>query len=76
MLSLPATISPPSASSRCRGGCWRSAWTYASRLLVLRDLDLLKEINQRAPSVVFLSLISSPDSPSYERVRKRKTWRP
>ncbi len=38
--------------------------------LVLRDLDLIKEINQRAPSVVFFSMISSPDSPSYERVRQ------
>jgi hypothetical protein len=38
--------------------------------LVLRDLDLLKEINQRAPSVVFFSMISAPDSPTYERVRQ------
>ena len=38
--------------------------------LVLRDLDLLKEINQRAPSVVFFSLISASDSPTYERVRQ------
>jgi DNA repair photolyase len=36
--------------------------------LVLRDLDLLQEINKRAPSVVFFSLISAPDSPAYERV--------
>ena len=34
------------------------------------DVDLLKEINQRAPSVTFFSLISAPDSPSYERVRQ------
>jgi DNA repair photolyase len=38
--------------------------------LVLHDLDLLKEINQRAPSVVFFSMISAPDSPAYERVRQ------
>ena len=38
--------------------------------LVLRDLDLLKEINQRAPSVIFFSMISAPDSPTYERVRQ------
>jgi hypothetical protein len=44
--------------------------------LVLRDLDLLKEINQRAPSVVFFSLISSPDSPSYERVRQMENLAP
>ena len=36
--------------------------------LVLRDLDLLKEINQRAPSVVFFSVISAQDSSTYERV--------
>jgi DNA repair photolyase len=44
--------------------------------LVLRDLDLLKEINQRAPSVVFFSLISSPDSPTYERVRQMENLAP
>jgi DNA repair photolyase len=32
--------------------------------LVLRDLDLIKEINARAPSVVFFSMISTPDSPT------------
>jgi DNA repair photolyase len=37
--------------------------------LVLRDLDLLRTINQQAPSVVFFSMISAPDSPTYERVR-------
>jgi len=44
--------------------------------LVLRDLDLLKEINQQAPSVVFFSLISSLDSPSYERVRQMENLAP
>lgn len=44
--------------------------------LVLRDLDLLKEINQRAPSVVFFSLISAPDSPTYERVREMENLAP
>ena len=44
--------------------------------LVLRDLDLLKEINQRAPSVVFFSLISAPDSPTYERVRQMEALAP
>jgi len=44
--------------------------------LVLRDLDLLKEINQRAPSVVFFSIVSSPDSPSYERVREMEALAP
>ena len=38
--------------------------------LVLRDLELLKEINQRASSVVFFSMISAPDSPTCERVRQ------
>jgi len=44
--------------------------------LVLRDLDLLKEINQRAPSVVFFSMISAPDSPAYERVREMENLAP
>jgi DNA repair photolyase len=44
--------------------------------LVLRDLGLLKEINQQAPSVVFFSMISAPDSPSYERVRQMENLAP
>jgi DNA repair photolyase len=44
--------------------------------LVLRDLDLLKEINQRAPSVVFFSIISAPDSPTCERVRQMENLAP
>ena len=44
--------------------------------LVLRDLDLLRDINQRAPSVVFFSMISAPDSPSYERVRQMENQAP
>jgi DNA repair photolyase len=44
--------------------------------LVLRDLDLLREINQQAPSVVFFSLISAPDSPTYERVRQMENLAP
>ena len=44
--------------------------------LVLRDLDLIKEINARAPSVVFFSLISAPDSPTYERVREMENLSP
>src|SRR3990170_2758940 len=35
--------------------------------LVLRDLDLLQEINRRAASAVAFSIISTPDSPNYER---------
>jgi DNA repair photolyase len=35
---------------------------------VLRDLDLLQAINQRSPSVVPFSIISTPDSPNYDRV--------
>jgi DNA repair photolyase len=37
--------------------------------LVLRDLDLLQAISQRAASTVAFSIISTPDSPGYERVR-------
>jgi DNA repair photolyase len=44
--------------------------------LVLRDLDLLRDTNQRAPSVVFFSMISAPDSPSYERVRHMENLAP
>ncbi len=33
--------------------------------LVLRDLDLLQEINAKAPSVVAFSIISTPDSPNH-----------
>jgi DNA repair photolyase len=36
--------------------------------LVLRDLDLLRAINERARAVVAFSAISAPGSPSYERV--------
>jgi hypothetical protein len=36
--------------------------------LILRDLDLLQEINSHAPSVVAFSIISTPDSPDYPRV--------
>ncbi|GAP12412.1 DNA repair photolyase [Longilinea arvoryzae] len=38
--------------------------------LVLRDMDLLQEINQQAPSVVAFSAISTPDSPNHARVRQ------
>jgi DNA repair photolyase len=44
--------------------------------LVLRDLDLIKEINAQAPSVVFFSVISAPDSPTYERVRELENLAP
>jgi DNA repair photolyase len=38
--------------------------------LVLRDLDLLQEINAKAPSIVAFSVISTPDSPGHARVRQ------
>jgi DNA repair photolyase len=38
--------------------------------LVVRDLDLLREINQRAPSVVAFSILTTPESPSYASVRE------
>jgi DNA repair photolyase len=44
--------------------------------LVLRDLDLLKEINQRAPSVIFFSMISASDSPTYDLVRQMENLAP
>ncbi len=36
--------------------------------LVLRDLDLLEAINERARAVVAFSIISTPDSAGYDRV--------
>jgi DNA repair photolyase len=44
--------------------------------LVLRDLELLREINSRAPSVVAFSIISTPDSPNHERVRQMERLAP
>ena len=44
--------------------------------LVLRDLDLLQEISARAPSVVAFSIISTPDSPNYTRVRRMERLAP
>jgi DNA repair photolyase len=38
--------------------------------LVLRDLDLLQQINQRARAVVAFSIISTPDSPEYNDVSR------
>ena len=37
--------------------------------LVLRDLDLLTEIDRRAPSVVAFSILTTPQAPSYAAVR-------
>ena len=45
--------------------------------LVLRDLDLLQAINERAPAVVAFSIISAPDSPVVRARRARwSAWRP
>jgi DNA repair photolyase len=38
--------------------------------LVLRDLDLIQAINQKARAVVAFSLISTPESPDYRRIRQ------
>jgi len=38
--------------------------------LVLRDLDLITEINHNAPSVMAFSIISTPDSTHYDRVHQ------
>lgn len=37
---------------------------------VLRDLDLLQDIQARAPSVVAFSIIATPKAPNYEQVRR------
>jgi DNA repair photolyase len=44
--------------------------------LVLRDLDLLQEINDRAPSVVFFSIIYTPESRHRERLRQMENLAP
>ncbi|MBN1317278.1 MAG: hypothetical protein JXA42_17480 [Anaerolineales bacterium] len=44
--------------------------------LALRDLDLVQSISQRAAAVVAFSVISTPDSPSYERVCKLERLAP
>jgi DNA repair photolyase len=44
--------------------------------LVLRDIELLQEINNHAPSVVAFSVISTPDSPDYARVRQMEHLAP
>jgi DNA repair photolyase len=44
--------------------------------LVMRDLDLIQDINTRAPSVVAFSIISTADSPNYARVRRMEHLAP
>jgi DNA repair photolyase len=44
--------------------------------LVLRDLDLLRDIHDRANAVVAFSIISTPDSPHYDRVRQMENLAP
>jgi DNA repair photolyase len=44
--------------------------------LVLRDLDLIQEINRKAPSVVAFSLISAPGSPAYTRAGQMERLAP
>ena len=44
--------------------------------LVLRDLDLLRAINEQARAVVAFSVISTPDSPAYQQVRRMERLAP
>jgi DNA repair photolyase len=44
--------------------------------LVLRDLDLLRAIKARSTAVVAFSILSTPDSPGYERVRQMERLAP
>jgi hypothetical protein len=44
--------------------------------LVLRDLDLLQDIADRAAAMVMFSIISTPDSPHYDRVREMERLAP
>ena len=45
-------------------------------LLVLQDLDLLRAIDERAVTVVAFSIVSTPESPGYERVREMESLAP
>ncbi len=44
--------------------------------LILRDLDLLSEINEKAVAATAFSLISTPDSAHYERIRQMEHLAP
>ena len=44
--------------------------------LVLRDMDLLQAIDARAGAIVAFSVIFTPDSPGYERVRRMERLAP
>jgi len=44
--------------------------------LVLRDLDFLQAINEKAVAVVMFSIISTPDSPGHESVRQMEHLAP
>lgn len=44
--------------------------------LILRDLDLLTEINEKAVAATAFSLISTPDSVHYERIRQMEHLAP
>jgi DNA repair photolyase len=44
--------------------------------LVLRDLDLLKAINQRAGAVVAFSIISTPESPNHIQINRMEGLAP
>jgi DNA repair photolyase len=44
--------------------------------LVLRDLDLLRAIKARSTAVVAFSILSTPDSPGYERGRQMERLAP
>jgi DNA repair photolyase len=44
--------------------------------LLLRDLDLLREIHARARAVVAFSVISAPGSPDYDRIRRMEHLTP
>jgi DNA repair photolyase len=44
--------------------------------LVLRDLELLQAIHTRAQAVVAFSILSTPESPHYERIRRMERLAP
>lgn len=44
--------------------------------LVLKDLDLIQRINEKTPSIVAFSIISTPDSPNHEIVSNLENLAP
>lgn len=53
-----------------------SVFVLTRSQLVLRDLDLIEAINKRAKAVVAFSIITTPDSPEYQRTSQMEGLAP